>query len=53
MDNAIKINLDNLTEEQIITIIRILYTAGTVEDVKKVDTYLSKFLNKERRKTNV
>ena len=46
MKNIIEINLDNLTRGQLLALERILYTAGTVEDVKKVDLYLAKYLEK-------
>lgn len=48
--NTIKIYLDNLTKDELISLAKILYTAGTVEDVKKVDEYIKKFLEEEERR---
>lgn len=49
MNNQITINLDNLTAVQLLTLERILYTAGTVEDVKKADKKLAELLENEKQ----
>ena len=46
MENIIQINLDHLTLGQLSALEKILYTIGTAEDIKKVELYLVKYLEK-------